>query len=140
MWPNSYEAALIEWNELRQRCQTLPLEECLHTVNDWWAKCPLVNHYLHPADIVDWPKPWDLLADNIFCDIAKCLGIVYTLLLIDHQDVFAVEIIQTHNYYVVSVNNERFILNDQPGSIESDINELGLVHRFDSDVLRQKVQ
>jgi hypothetical protein len=80
------------------------------------------------------------LADNTFCEIAKCLGILYTLLLINHDKINAVDIIQTDNYYVVSVNNERFILNDQPGSIESDIDELGIVYRFDTDILQQKVK
>ncbi len=140
MWPNTYESALLEWNQLREQCQDKTLEECLHCVNDWWAKAPLVNHYLHPADIPDWPLPWDLLADNTYCEIAKCLGILYTLLLINHAEMTSASIIQTDNYYVVGVNNERFILNDQPGSITADIAELGIVQRFDTSVLEEKIQ
>jgi hypothetical protein len=120
MWPNTFEDLLLEWNNLRAECLNHSLEDALHLVHDWWARAPLTNHYLHPADYEDWPLPWDLLADNTFCDIAKCLGIVYTLYLLEHPEIKSADIIQTDNYYVVSVNNERYILNDQPGQIEYD--------------------
>lgn len=140
MWPNRYEDALLEWNRLRSEAQKLPLEEALHLVQDWWARAPLVAHYLHPADYEDWPLPWDLLADNTFCDLAKCLGIVYTLLLVDHKEITSLHIIQTDNYYVVSVNNGRFILNDQPGQIAGSVDDADIKYSLDCEYFKNKIK
>lgn len=139
MWPNRFEDLLIEWNLLRNEASSLPIDQALHKVHNWWAKCPLVSHYLHPVDFEDWPLPWDLLADNTFCELAKCLGIVYTLYLLDHPEIKTADIIQTDNYYIVSVNNEQFILNDQPGQIEYiEIPEVK--NRISGDFFKKKIK
>ena len=112
----------------------------MHSINDWWARAPLVNHHLHIADYEDWPLPWDLLADNTFCELAKCLGIVYTILLIDHVEISSLHIIQTDNYYVVSVNNGRFILNDQPGEISGQLLDAEIKYSLDCEYFKNKIK
>ena len=116
MWATNYDDRLIEWRELREQAATQDLDQCLSTVDDWWQYAPLVNHYLHIDDQANWPLPWDLIAENTYCDLAKCLGICYTLLLIKHKDINSLEIIETQNEFLVAVNNDS-ILNYYPREI-----------------------
>ena len=116
MWATNYDDRLIEWRELREYAITKDLEQCLSVVDDWWQHAPLVNHYLHIDDRANWPLPWDLIAENTYCDLAKCLGICYTLLLIKHKDINSLEIIETQNEFLVAVNND-LILNYYPREI-----------------------
>jgi hypothetical protein len=139
MWSNYYEDTLLEWNKLRAAAMAVDLEPALHMVNDWWARAPLSSHYLHPADYTEWPSPWDLLADNTYCELAKCLGIVYTLILLDRDDITSLHIILQDNYYAVSVNNEQFILNDQPGEITGGARDTEIEWSLDCDYFKEKI-
>jgi len=116
MWATNYDDRLIEWRSLREQAQLQDLEQCLLTVDDWWQQAPLVNHYLHIDDLDNWPLPWDLIAENTYCDLAKCLGICYTLLLLKHKDITSLEIIETQQEFLVAVNNDA-ILNYYPREI-----------------------
>ena len=116
MWATNYDDRLIEWRSLREQAQSQDLDQCLLTVDDWWQQAPLVNHYLHIDDLDNWPLPWDLIAENTYCDLAKCLGICYTLLLLKHKDITSLEIIETQNEFLVAVNND-MILNYYPREI-----------------------
>jgi len=139
MWPASYEDALSEWSALRTQTSDLELADALHTIQNWWQHAPLVEHYLHVADYEDWPLPWDLLADNTFCDLAISLGMCYTLLLIKHKDINSLCICQTANYSVVDINGGQYTLNDQPGSITSDIDESEYKYSIDCEYFRCKL-
>jgi len=77
----------------------------------------MVNHHLHWDDHDSWPNPWDLLADNIWCDVARGLGIVYTILLCDPQSRTELDMLQTENDNLVSVDNGKYILNWAPRQI-----------------------
>ena len=116
MWATSYDDRLIEWRSLREQAQSQDLEQCLLAVDDWWQQAPLVNHYLHIDDQANWPLPWDLIAENTYCDLAKCLGICYTLLLLKHKNITSLEIIETQQEFLVAVNND-MILNYYPREV-----------------------
>ena len=113
MWPQTYEDRLASWCQLRETNQTNNLEVALLAVNDWWQAAPLSNHYLHWDDCRNWPDPWDLLADNIYCSLAKALGIVYTLHLIDRSDIDNMQLAQSQdgNDNLVLINKGLYILN-----------------------------
>ena len=111
MWPADYQTRLDRWVRLRCESANLDLETCLLRVNDWWQQTPWRPYYLHWDDHETWPGPWDLLADNTYCSLARALGIVYTLLLIDHEKVDEIEIIETDDGNLVQVNNGKYILN-----------------------------
>lgn len=119
MWPDRYDDRLSQWYRLRQDNQTNDLETALLAINDWWQRAPIVNHYLHWDDLSTWPDPWDLLADNHFCNLAKALGIVYTLHMINRDDITAVEITDNGDSEdnLVLVNEGKYILNWAPGQL-----------------------
>jgi len=116
MWQPRFDDRLLEWRELRNKSAQLSLEDALVTVDQWWQRAPLTNHYLHLDEYEKWPLPWDLLADDVYCDLAKCLGIVYTLMLIKHEDIQSIRILQLEDFYAVEVNSS-YILNYIPNEI-----------------------
>jgi hypothetical protein len=116
MWPNNFDDRLLEWRSLRTRVQNLSLLDMLVEVDTWWQQAPLCLHYLHMDDYENWPEPWTLLADNLYCDLAKCLGIVYTILLLDRDDIITLVINETDNYFLIEVNNEH-VLNYYPREV-----------------------
>jgi hypothetical protein len=114
MWPLTFEERLQDWRDLRDQCLLVDYEIALHLINDWWWRAPIVNHYLHWDDGESWPDPWDLLADNHFCDLAKSLGIVYTILMLNHDETHSLELVQTPDSNLVQVNKGKYILNWAP--------------------------
>jgi hypothetical protein len=87
------------------------------SINDWWWRAPMINHYLHWDDHCAWPSPWELLADNMYCDLARALGIVYTIMMIEHEKTQEISLICTDNDNLVQVNQGKYILNWAPGEI-----------------------
>ena len=95
MWPIDFASRLESWNQLRDSCQTLPIDQALTTINNWWFNVPWKPYYLHWDDQQDWPDPWQLLSDNYYCDLARALGILYTITLLDRADLMPAELILT---------------------------------------------
>jgi len=141
MFPTQYEDALEEWVQVREQANGLPLEESLHTIHDWWQQLPIVNHNLHIADYKDWPSPWDLLADNNHCEVAKALQMCYTLLIIDRPEINSMNLICDDNYTYIQIltHDKEYVLNDQPGNITADLTEVRVLHTIDCDYFRTKI-
>jgi len=59
-----YETRLKSWYELRQSLENKDIATKCLEIDKWWQYAPLVNYYLHPDDIDNWPGPWELLNDN----------------------------------------------------------------------------
>lgn len=141
MWTNRYEDLLLEWADLRNRASSLPLEDALHLVQNWWNTAPITNPYLHIADCDEWPLPWDLLAQNGFCDLAKCIGICYTLILAELPQIKSLHIVQTDNYYtIVHVNDGQYVLNDCIGEIIPSDTDYRIRHSVDCQCLANKLK
>ena len=111
MWPVTFEERLQEWNDLRRQLGSLPLEQQLPIVNDWWFRAPIINQHLRWDSHRTWPGPWDLLAEDRWCDVARALGIVYTIMIIEQKDFGMVEIADTDQGNLVLVNHGKYILN-----------------------------
>ena len=140
MWTQSYDDLLLEWAALREQASSLPLEEALTLIHDWWNTAPIVNNTVHFNDEKNWPLPWDLLAQPAYCDVAKCLGIVYTLILSDIIDtVDTVFLLQTNEHCVVSINGGQYILNEQPDEIIGDLSSLDVLYSVNCEGLVQKL-
>lgn len=123
MWPKTFESRMLEWHALRTRSKSADLPHVLTEINQWWFNSPWRPYYLHWDDRRQWPSPWELLSENIFCDLARALGIVYTILLIERSDVTSVEIIQTDQGNLVQVNKGKYILNWSPTSLLNIVSE-----------------
>jgi hypothetical protein len=112
MWPTTFDARLTSWNFLREQCQHLPTKLALARINDWWFRAPWRPYYLHWDDQNVWPDPWQLLSDNVYCEVARGLGILYTITLLDRADMAPAHLVLTENgTNLVQVAKEKYILN-----------------------------
>lgn len=141
MWPDQFRDSLAEWNALRDRCNHTPdIEQILHQVNDWWFRVPIVSKHLHPQDVENWPDPWELLSDNLFCELARALGIVYTLMCIDRPELEDIEILVTDEDNLVQVCQGKYILNWAPMTIvNNQAIENNIKYIVDSQRLKNKI-
>jgi hypothetical protein len=117
MWKTLYQERLADWYNLRQAAAALELEDQLNLINDWWFHAPIVNRVVTWDDPGNWPTPWDLLVNNGYCELARALGIVYTLLLLDRQLYTDLEIISTGQDNLVQIDSGKYILNWAPGEV-----------------------
>jgi len=118
MWSQNFSARLENWNLLRDQCQNLPIESALEQINSWWFAVPWRPYYLHWDDQTTWPDPWQLLSDNVYCDLARALGILYTITLLDRADMASTTLVLTEEGdNLVLVAKEKYILNWNPDSI-----------------------
>jgi hypothetical protein len=131
MWHKDFYNRLSSWATLRTEVQSLPLDQALQTVSDWWYASPWSSYYLHWDDRATWPNPWQLLSDNIYCDLARGLGILYTLTLIDHKDLTSIELVLTDDdRNLVLINKEKYILNWDKDIIVNTPLSSKIKHRF----------
>ena len=138
MWPLTFEERLAEWHELRSRLDINQPEQCMQTINDWWFRAPMVNHHLHWDDCPNWPGPWDLLADNHFCDLARALGMLYTVMMIDTKHTLLASLGQTDNDNLVLVDQGKYILNWAPRQLLNiHSNNISILRQVDGEALRQ---
>ena len=140
MWNDSYHSLLIEWANLREVVRSLPLEKALLKTQTFWDEAPICNPYFHITEPETWPSPWELLADKCFCELAKALGICYTLILAKHDEVNSLHIVQTDNYVLVQVNGGQYYLNDEPGTLTQHSSDLQIKYSFDCKQLKEKLE
>jgi hypothetical protein len=132
MWPTTFDARLASWTFLREQCQHLPVEPALDRINNWWFQAPWQPYYLHWDDQLTWPNPWQLLSDNAYCEVARGLGILYTITLLDRADMTPVRLVLTDaGRNLVLVAKEKYILNWESGNI---------VNTIQAETIRQQYQ
>lgn len=131
MWSVTFDNRLDAWIKLRQCCQTLDLEPALAAINAWWFDTPWQPYYLHWDDLADWPDPWQLLSDNVYCELARALGILYTISLLDRADMADAELVLTEDgTNLVLVAKEKYILNWNRDSIVNNKPKVNTIKRF----------
>jgi hypothetical protein len=126
MWSNFWNLRindrLSQWKDFRHKISDLPLDRALVEVNEMWSTAPFVTYYLDPNDPSNWPDPWTLLSENYYCDVAKSLGMLYTIYFSSHKDT-AIELGIYYNYNtkvrsnLVVVEQGKYILNYWPHEI-----------------------
>jgi len=108
-----YETRLKSWAELRTKLTDQPLQTQCVEVDHFWQAVPIQTYYLHTDYINDWPGPWQLISDNIYCYYARALGMIYTLLLLGIKDIALCEATDYNNddVVLVLVDNAKYALN-----------------------------
>jgi hypothetical protein len=131
MWPDTFGDRLTSWNQLRNHAQALPVEHALEQINQWWFQTPWRPYYLHWDDMPTWPDPWQLLNDNVYCDLARALGILYTITLLNRADLATAELVLTESgHNLVLVNKTKYILNWVPNNVVNNNPELKIHRRY----------
>ena len=111
-WPATFETRLDSWNQLRTQVADQPVESALETINSWWFQSPWTAYHLHWDDQITWPDPWQLLSDNMYCEVARGLGILYTITCLDRGDMDSAELVLTNDdRNLVLLDKSKYILN-----------------------------
>lgn len=114
-WRTDYTDRLRAWADLRDRAHDLPIEQSLVLINNWWFATPWRPYLLHWDDWRSWPDPWQLLEENDFCDLARALGILYTIHLADIAA--TVTLAQCSDRHLVLVDDGLYVLNWEPDTL-----------------------
>ena len=143
MWSNFWNLRvndrLAQWKDFRSELGRLPLDSAVVELNNMWSTAPYVTYYLDPSDPNTWPDPWQLLAENYYCNVAKALGILYTIYFTSHRN----KDIELHVYYdykdkerysVVCMDQGKYVLNYWPYEIVNtqlvEEKQLQLLYRY----------
>ena len=141
MWPANFEQRLHAWGVLRESVQHAPLEQVLTEVNTWWFRAPWRAYHLHWDDRPNWPDPWELLSDNIYCDLARGLGILYTITLLDRPDLQDSVLTESDQGNLVLVNQGKYILNwDSDTIVNINPGQIKARHSVTQEQIQQQIR
>ena len=145
MFQQKPEDRLRSWREFRSTLESLPLEQALTQTVEFWAGAPFVPYNLDSNFPETWPDPWALIIENSYCDVAKCLGIVYTISLTGHRTNLDIEFRvyedpkTRYSYNLAWINQGKYILNMIDGEIlnnEQFDKTLKLIKKYSKEQLK----
>lgn len=140
---NTYEYRLRDWRQLREVTKTLSLDQQCIQIDRWWQLAPFVNHHLHWNDINNWPDPWTILSENIYCSLTKAIGMCYTLLMneVDNVELVLAKDDQLSEHYLVLVDKPKYTLNYWPDSvISSNLSNFQIISSKSLESLKTKIK
>lgn len=139
MWATTFESRLLCWADLRTSCADMDRFQCLQHINTWWHETPWTSYYLHWDDQTHWPDPWQLLEDNIYCNVARALGMLYTITMLDRTDMQDAIMVDNGNDNLVLVEDGKYILNWSRDCIVNISPGHDFGHIFTQDQAKQKI-
>jgi hypothetical protein len=116
MWCSTFEQRLESWSQLRAQAVQTDSESALRQINAWWFCAPWRAYHLHWDDQLTWPDPWQLLSDNMYCEVARGLGIFYTIKLLGKDSLSSSRmVLDSNNNTIILIDD--YILNWESDSI-----------------------
>lgn len=144
MWNLKADNRLQKWKRFREDISKLPLDQAIQATSDFWSEAPFTPYYLDNDSSEKWPDAWTLIHENYYCDVARSLGIIYTLMFSEHASELLPELrvyydpTKRYFYNLAWFNGGKYILNMQDESIvniEQFSQELELKHRYTAETL-----
>jgi hypothetical protein len=134
MWKLSASDRLSRWRELRKNLDNVPRDQAIDLVAEFWRSCPYNAYYLDPDKPHNWPDPWTLVEENYWCDLAKSLGMLYTIKLTTHNPEVEIRVYNDPEsrvqYNLVWIEQGKYILNmnDQAVVNKAQVSKL-IIHK-----------
>ena len=149
MWTNFWNLRvndrLAQWKDFRHTLSDLSLPKAIAELNTMWSSAPFVTYYLDPNNPTNWPDPWTLLAENYYCDVAKALGIMYTIYFTSHKATpkefrMYYDYKEKSRHNLVWIDSGKYILNYYPFEIvntkQIEERKLDLLYQYSSKDLQ----
>lgn len=141
MWPKNFADRLESWNNLRLQASTADAPTALAMINSWWFETPWRAYHLHWDDRETWPDPWQLLDDDIYCSLARGLGILYTITILDRSDLQGYMLIESAGDNLVLSATEKYILNwDRDQIVNINPGEQNLQRSISQSKIKQQIR
>ena len=141
MWPRTFAERLESWNQLRNQVAAVEMETALQTINSWWFQTPWRAYHLHWDDQDVWPDPWQLLSDDIYCPLARALGIMYTITLLDRPDLQDAVLCEVGSDNLVLVAKKKYILNwDSEQMLNITLGRVKAHHSITQEQIKQQIR
>lgn len=145
MWKLEANERVAHWRAFRLTLSGMTLEQAIQSTAEYWQSCPHKPYYLDPNDPESWPNAWELITENYYCDLAKALGMLYTIAFSAHGNNLPMKICvyidpETGYEYNLSVFDEgKYVINLLDGEIVNIVSvkeKFKLKHCYDSEKLK----
>ena len=119
MWKLAINERLEHWRRLRSEMDRKEISQALELAAEEWGRAPFTPYYLDYDRPETWPDPWTLIAENYYCDLARALGLLYTIHLSRHgsEHDLRLRILKRPDdrsqYNLVIVDQGKYVLNFQ---------------------------
>jgi len=141
MWPKTFAERLESWAQLRTQASTADVETALAAINSWWFQTPWRAYHLHWDDQLLWPDPWQLLSDDLYCPLARGLGILYTITMLDRPDLQGAVLVEVDSDNLVLVHEKKYILNwDSEQMLNITLGRVNSQHSITQEQLKQQIR
>lgn len=139
MWFEKHsDERIISWRNWRNTLENKSVEDIVTQVAASWGRAPTVLHFLTPDTTDEWPNPWQLVTDNYYCDLGICLGMFYTLALIESPkfDNLKLEIYKTPSGWInlSSIDHGKYVLNYNCGKVVNSehvsLDKINLIYSY----------
>jgi hypothetical protein len=141
MWPKTFAERLESWSQLRIQASTADVETALGAINSWWFQTPWRAYHLHWDDRAVWPDPWQLLSDDLYCPLARGLGILYTITMLDRPDLQDAVLAEVDSDNLVLVHEKKYILNwDSEQMLNITLGRVNSQHSIMQEQLKQQIR
>lgn len=144
-YPSIYEDRLVSWFDLRN--SSLDDLEFLIEVNDFWQFAPEVKPIFDWREPQNWPDPWDLIREDDQSDLARALGIVYTIILSGRQHLVEATTLSlctdtaVLEANLVMVDQGKYVLNWTPHEIVNiNLQQLSVIRSIPAVDLASKIR
>jgi hypothetical protein len=121
MWKLNTNERVVRWRDFRKLLDHQSLDQAVQSTAEFWQSCPHAPYYLDINQPDSWPDPWQLISENYYCDLAKSLGMLYTLYFTSHRIGLDAEIhvyydpATTYTYNLVVLCQGKYVLNFRDG-------------------------
>jgi hypothetical protein len=147
MWKLEAGERIVRWRAFRLTIGGMPLEQAILATAEFWQNCPHQPYYLDVNEPESWPSAWDLITENYYCDLAKALGMLYTIAFSAHGHALPMKICvykdpdSGYEYNLAVFDEGKYVINLLDGEIVNIdlVNEkFKLKHCYDSKLLKLK--
>lgn len=103
------------WQDFRHQISAMTVEEAVKATEHLWSYAPYQKYYLTLDEVKNWPGPWELVFENYYCNLAICLGMLYTLYLSEHKPQLEIRVYidpdSMAQYNLLFVEQGKYVLN-----------------------------
>jgi len=130
-YKHKYEDRLASWSNFRKTLETCenPIQEAIN----YYDNAPQVSINTDPWDQNTWPTPWQLVAENQYCNFCKLLGVCYSLQLTnrftgkDFEIYIGTDIEKSKTMYVLQTGSDVVTVEQNGNDVKKQTKSLGKI-------------